>query len=921
MASKIINFGLIIVVVGAGLVAGGLYVLPMINSYLNPQPQTPPSSFFSNKTTISLANQTQSPPLIQPATTLMGGNQYASMHFSMDVFNNGSYQYTNMHYTTTVWNFTGSSLADPQNIPIQNETQSNFNTSFNIVPTMNSAIYPNATNADGHIIPAQYSSLTAGDINGHGQDLLIATYSIVVPNKTESKLVILNWNNNTQTFTPWTSNISLGLFYPTALAINLRGYDTEQILVAGFNSLSNNTRITLKLINFSPNGGIVDNGSLLSIKTSILTNIQADPGPLVLEKGDVYGYGSQQFLIYGGAYDGNRFASLYSYNLTTDAISYLSTIEDAQLGRPLLISYLNNGIDQLVAPCLNSCDAHVSNPVYTSIQAGFIYYFDPSNSSLLKIASFPYSGLLGGGAIDGGTYNEIILLQTGVMSFFRYNRAYLLYNYTNSPFTYNPLPIDLNQQTPRQYLINQGSVSLDPTMPVITTDLTFDSIPEIILPNFVNGGANFYLSRQKVGTGYVLNDNSGNNLIDSNFLPTYSSILSLANNSVYYDLSNARTAGDLFGQALRLVHQDTYLTPSNPTIMAVMAAPPTVAGISQDPTNALTAFGQSQSSSSSTETSTSLGFDLTVGIGFKNEETGGLGVSVLLDEESFMAKASFGMSFSHTYGTTHTVDISQTWGVDGQHNGVVFASLLVKHWNYTVVNGPLNGDNLTFSYPLAVTIQKFDTSTFNQLFPQYSVDTGTFGTIQKIGHPETYPAKAQIPTITAGSPFLYESDQKGVSQGTGYDTIQIDASTEYSQQTATDFHTGIGFSLEVATEGFQASVEAQANADFGTSMTVTQGKGTTYYSQVTDINSYSDWQHYQYNYGLFAYVLNRSVSTTNGPAIPISYQVINYWVEPLGPSFGTAAVIIFQNSMPVRAYQNQLVMLFDLFKIKFARFI
>lgn len=896
MVSRTLTTGLIVVVVGAGLVTGVLYY-PAVMQFLGLNKTTTPTqpqSFFSNSTVISLKNQTTQPPLIQPATTLMGGNQYAALHFAMHVVNNGSYQFSNMHWIGSVYNFTGSSLADIHNIPISNTTQPNFNTTFNIVPSITNATFANYTNQNGNIIPLEFSSLTAGDIAGQGKDMLIASYSITIQNKTDSKLVVLDWNNNTQTFTPWTNNITLGLYYPTVLALNLRGYDAEQLIVAGFSSL-NTSYVTLKMINFSPTGNLVTNGSQVHITTTVLNNIQVRPGPLVLEKGDLYGYGAQQFLIYGVTQEGLHYASLYDYNLTTNAVFYLSTIQDGNLGRPLLTSFFTNGIDQLVAPCFTTCSPDISNPTYTSFEAGFIYIFDPLNNSLLKYALFPYSGALGAGTIDGANANELILLQTNSMSLFRYNSNYMLYNYTTKKF--NALPIDVYQQTPRTYPLSTGTtLYMSDYMPVLVTDLTFDSIPEMITPDYLTGGARFFLMRKDQLV------TPSNNLIDSQYAAQGTLLQYESSNFTYYDMSNARTVGDLFGQALRLIHQDTYLTLSNPTIMAVLAAPPTVSAIGQDPTNALTSYGTSTSQASSVESSTSLGFDLEMGLGVKTEISYGVGVEALGLEMSFMGKVGFGMTFSHSYEKTHTVQLSQSWGTDGQHNGVVFASLLVKHWNYTVVNGPLNGDNLTFSYPQAVTIQKFDASTFNKLYPSYNIIDSTFGNIQKIGHPETYPAKSQIATITKGSPFVYESAEKGVSQGTGYDTVQIDSSTESSSSYGFDFHTSAGFSFEMATEGFQMSLDYSFNSAHGQTFTNTQGIGTTYYGQITDINSYSNWQHYQYNYGLFAYLLNR-------PNLNISYQVINYWTNPLGPSFGNAGAALAFNLLPSNVFHSNLMAL------------
>lgn len=104
----------------------------------------------------------------------------------------------------------------------------------------------------------------------------------------------------------------------------------------------------------------------------------------------------------------------------------------------------------------------------------------------------------------------------------------------------------------------------------------------------------------------------------------------------------------------------------------------------------------------------------------------------------------------------------------------------------------------------------------------------------------------------------------------------------------------------MATEGFAMRLDYQFTATHGQTFTATQGAGTSYYGQITDINSIKDWSHYQYNYGLFAYLLNR-------PDLNISYQVINYWTNPLGPSFGNIGAASLFNLIPATVFHNNLV--------------
>ena len=87
---------MIIIVGGGGIVVTAFYSQPILEflHLANAPTASSPPNFYSNKTVYSYANQTQEPPLMQPSTTLLGGNQYVGLHFTMQTYyNSSSYQY------------------------------------------------------------------------------------------------------------------------------------------------------------------------------------------------------------------------------------------------------------------------------------------------------------------------------------------------------------------------------------------------------------------------------------------------------------------------------------------------------------------------------------------------------------------------------------------------------------------------------------------------------------------------------------------------------------------------------------------------------------------------------------------------------------------------------------------------------------
>ena len=466
---------------------------------------------------------------------------------------------------------------------------------------------------------------------------------------------------------------------------------------------------------------------------------------------------------------------------------------------------------------------------------------------------------------------------TILMTLFEYESSYEFYNTTSG--LYNAYPIletqNGNQLLTQQYDISYSSSQIGPYLdqPVLISDITFDSIPEIILPDMdttLTGAAIVYFMRQ--------NTLAYSGPLFDTFYPATTAPISTYGDFQYIGSPLASTVGDFFGQAVKLIHEDTYVAPSNPTIMAVLAAPPIVSATAQDPGNSFTQLGKSQASETTQEQSFNWNIGGSIGLGVKTAQSAGVLISELVSEVSVEARLSFTYSHTTSSAKTQSLKISTSWATDGKHNAVVFSAILYKHWNYTAINGPLNGTQLVFSYPLTVSVQEFDLQTFDQLFPQYNLGNGTLGQ-QQIGHPETYPTKSQISTITTGSPFMYESSQIGVGEGgDGYQTVQIDVSQQTSTTYSHAFTLGESLNSEVVLGDLLLTASVSSEQSWGFASTITIGSGTSYYGQIANIPNYKDWQQYQYNFGLFTYVLNRK-------DIGISYQVINYWTQPFGPAF------------------------------------
>lgn len=848
-----------------------------------------------------LINKT-SLPLTSPETQMGGGQQLADFYFGANI---QSYSYTNMYFQGTVSNYTEG----------PNPTVNNFIT-LNFQPTITSCSfsYHDTYNYVSDNLNVS-QSLTAGDINGNGKDEYIAAYAVGCKNQYSSQLTVLSWNSSSNSFYDFGPTINLGLYYPSVLALYAKSSSPiMQIVVAGFET-PNATSITLKFIDYAPTGTNypVQDASHMKIETFNLTNpgLPVVAQTLALERGDVFGTGSQEFLMYGKTRDNQSFALLYQYNATTHMMVKLHEWVDAILGRPIFARFLDIPAEQIVIPKTNPPTTMTSgcpgsalpNLNYTD-ESGFIYYFNIANYSVTKIAYLPYSGIVGAGNIDGNGQTSIILLHinnpavnttnqacpsydigTDITHVYTYNSAYP-YSLTYGKGLYSTYPEDTSKfNIQNNYPTNSNLKNLlyvYPDKKIITGDVNYDGLTDFIYPstgNINNYGYKYsngllftsqptspYYSSQNVHHQYQPQD------------PTFPLDTWKFDLTGTVQTSDNMTFGNFFGDAVTLSYKSqVWDSVDNPTILAVIAAPPTVTNISQAYSKSYTSFGLS--TSQSTTTGTSWGFTLggSVIVGAS------VGITVPVFGETIAKftekfKVNFDYQSSHTSKSTHTIAFSQQWLTGYSDDAVVFAVITYRNWNYTLhdlLNPTLNGHTWTYRSPIAVTVQKFDLKAFNQLFPSYGLEK-TFS--HTLGNPASYPLTSQISSIATNSPIDFTpptGDVVQVGEGQGATVEEIDVSNSVSQGSSISYKAGFTSTTTVQVGTAIVGVELRASYLWGSSYQFTQGSATKYISHVGNILNLRDWNKYHYTFELFAYVMKRS-------DISLSYQVINYAVGNLG---------------------------------------
>ncbi|MHA1228826.1 MAG: FG-GAP repeat domain-containing protein, partial [Candidatus Hodarchaeales archaeon] len=318
--------------------------------------------------------------------------------------------------------------------------------------------------------------------------------------------------------------------------------------------------------------------------------------------------------------------------------------------------------------------------------------------------------------------------------------------------------------------------------------------------------------------------------------------------------------GDFDGDCITLEYTEyNYFTYSNPYIIILLAAPPTVGNIVQNYDQSATKYGKSVSGSS------------TVGNGHTTTTSAIIGVTGDYKILSAEARLSMTYEFMKTETETKTITTYTEFVGDYQDNYIVFETVEYQNYVYKIISHPnalIIGTNTSIIIPREQNIQKWTLTSFNQEF-EGTITINDF--THTIGQPWTYPTTIERDKIDGQTDAFWKSDKMAVGKENGYNVVGIDLSKENTTEKQ--------LSMEI---GFEITYSAILLRGYYTGVTdnwiysITIGENTAYEGSVGDIDS-NYYDKYHYSFGLYVYNYNNS-------DYGISYQVVNYWVEDyLGP--------------------------------------
>ncbi|MHA1470798.1 MAG: hypothetical protein ACTSSP_09590 [Candidatus Asgardarchaeia archaeon] len=301
---------------------------------------------------------------------------------------------------------------------------------------------------------------------------------------------------------------------------------------------------------------------------------------------------------------------------------------------------------------------------------------------------------------------------------------------------------------------------------------------------------------------------------------------------------------------------------SAPYIIAAMAAPPTVEGISQNYESTSTLFGTAVSKT----TTESNGYTVSTGVTLSFE------AGDIFKIVDIHASVTLSRELSKTHTVAQTIQECREFAGDFSHDYVIFETVTYDNYYYEVLvhpNKTVIGQIMAISVPNTPTVYKWTVEYFNSHNEDYP-DIGSETFNHTIGKVWTYLTREDVAKLESKyiSKGFWKSDgTMTVGSGQGVNSIEINLEEEETTEITTTI--GVEFEAGVAIAGVGLSVSCGLSSSYMYSISI--GRSTKYRGDIGDIDP-SDYNTYKYSVGLVVYNFYREKDN-------LAYQVVNYWVE------------------------------------------
>jgi hypothetical protein len=326
-------------------------------------------------------------------------------------------------------------------------------------------------------------------------------------------------------------------------------------------------------------------------------------------------------------------------------------------------------------------------------------------------------------------------------------------------------------------------------------------------------------------------------------------------------------SGDLQGDSMGVKYTgDKSLKLSDPMPICVMAAPPTKAGISQVVGNSRVIYAKSTARSESHKITSGMTVSAELGVQF----------DFFKDFVSVDARATYEQSVEKAHGRSTEVvkTVSYVGGYESNH--IIFQGIIYRSYKYRVLasrDRDLIGTHISIDVPVASRVYKWTLDYYNKkVTPENRIDVkALLG--NTIGDPATYLTEAEARSRAGRNGWL--SNSQTVGQGSQSNSASVEITKANSVEKTRKVTTGVKGELKVGPFVTGGSLGI-AN---GSVYSIETAFGTSFEGSVGDIPKTSDYEEWEYTFGLALYHHGGGQTGQRG------FQVIHFWTVPTGASY------------------------------------
>lgn len=301
----------------------------------------------------------------------------------------------------------------------------------------------------------------------------------------------------------------------------------------------------------------------------------------------------------------------------------------------------------------------------------------------------------------------------------------------------------------------------------------------------------------------------------------------------------------------------------DPIVLAILAAPPTKTGITQDGPASSVNYTISTGSAHAFEYKNMISASFAAGVDFK----------LLGQEAEVSAKIKGDVEWSTR--TEDSVDSSAEFTAGYDHDVVVFTGTLHMVYEYVILvaaDPSAVGTIMTINVPLATKTYKWTRELVESTFGKDTVIPAGLLT-HNIGDPSSYKRHDDASALL-NSYEGWDGGHVTVGQGSGTNGVTL----ALDHKVDSDKGWSLGGELEARVKLGPATIAATVGYDHTWLYTNTTSSGTSYNGTIADITGRSDYFQWGYDVGLFVYGYAQDNHA--------SFQVVDFWTDPWGGGYG-----------------------------------